>query len=68
MDDTEARVRCVEAAIALKKPTNDYSVEGVVTAATALYAFVNGSPSSDKPQEPPASSNAGPGTRGRRDR
>ncbi len=44
MDDLEARVRCMEMAAELTKPSGDYSAESVVKVATVLYTFAKASP------------------------
>lgn len=58
MDDTEARVRCVEAAAGICRMTQNYDVKSVVEIATFLYSFVNAHPTpetgpenTDKPRQ-----------------
>jgi len=51
MNELEARVRCLELAAQLHKPSGDYSPEGIVKSATLLYAFAQASPSAEKPVE-----------------
>lgn len=41
MNDVEAKVRCIEVAAALAKPTGDYSPKNVVNIAKELYDFAN---------------------------
>jgi len=58
MDELEARVRCLELAAQLNKPTGDYSADGVVKTAMVLYTFAQASmpeetpvPTADKPKQ-----------------
>lgn len=49
MDDTEARVRCIEVAASLCRATNNYDPKHVVDSASALYTFVNQVPVAKPP-------------------
>lgn len=49
MDDTEAKVRCLELAATLNKPSGNYDAGGVVKTATVLYSFIN--PSSEQGEQ-----------------
>lgn len=44
MDEIEAKVRCLELAWEISKPTASYDVTAVVETASALYSFVQTSP------------------------
>lgn len=46
MNEIEARVRCLELAAQLAKPTGDYSADSIVEIATLLYTFAQASPPS----------------------
>lgn len=48
MDDIEARVRCLELAAVLNKPSGDYSADAVVKTASVLYTFTKASPEPEK--------------------
>lgn len=50
MDEMEARVRCLELAAAVNKPTGDYSAEGIVKTAILLYTFCQASPPVETPE------------------
>lgn len=50
MNETEAKVRCLELAAQLNKPTGDYSAQGVVDTAMLLYTFIQ-APAADKPSK-----------------
>lgn len=49
MDDIEARVRCLELAAQLNRPTGDHSAGGVVETAILLYKFAIASPQEEAP-------------------
>ena len=51
MDDLEARIRILELASELTRPSGDYSPESVVKAATVLYTFTKASPEAATPSE-----------------
>lgn len=50
MNETEARVRCLELAAQLSRPNGVFTPEGVVEIATKLYAFTQ--TSTDDEQSP----------------
>lgn len=49
MDEIEARVRCLELAWGICKPSASYDIGAVVETASALYSFVQTSPSESNP-------------------
>ena len=50
MDTTEAKVRCLELAVALNRPTGEHSADAVVKIANTLYAFIEPSPPAETPE------------------
>lgn len=49
MEDLEARVRCLELAAQLSKPSGDYSAKSVVVIANELYDFAKAPVPAEKP-------------------
>lgn len=51
MDDAETRVRCLELAAQLAKPTGNYSAQAVVDIAIVLYDFTQAPATVEKPEQ-----------------